>query len=421
MVDRSISPQAYPIHELKPSPIITHTLKNKLRLIGLNDSNLTLIRLDIRLRAGSYYQQKQAVSQAAIKLITEGIKSMSAEQIAEELEYSGAYFEVAPGRDFSTFTIYFPKRAAEKIMPIVAKLFVEAVFPEDKIEILKKNMRKELAINMEKTSYVAHSHFISHVFGQQHPYGVSLQMGDIEVFTRQDIVDFYQTYFHAGNIRVFAAGNIDADFLTLLDNTIGNIPYNQSNRQDSIALTPLEGKFFIEKENAVQSSICIGRRLFTYQHNDWIPMYILNTVFGGYFGSRLMTNIREEKGLTYGIYSQMQSFQLEGLFMIRADVNKELVQQAVNEIYKEMENLYSEPISSDELELVKNYLYGSLLRNFDGVFSQIDRTIQINDYGFSSDFWTHYLDTVRNIRPDTLQDLAYKYLNTSKMTEIVSG
>ena len=421
MLNRSIPPQSYPIHELKPSLTVPFTLKNGIAVVGLNDPNLTLMRLDIRLNAGSYYQQKQAVSHATIKLITEGVKSMSSEQIAEELDYAGAYFEVTPDRDFSTFTVYFPKKSAEKIMPVVAKLFVEAIFPEDKIEILKNNMRKNLSINMEKTSYLAYSHFIAHVFGEKHPYGSSLQFTDIDALTRKDIVDFYQEHFHAGNIRLFAAGNIDADFWTLLDKTMGNIPCNQPNKQNAIVLNSMEGKFFIEKENAVQSSVCIGKRLFTYPHEDWISMYVLNTVLGGYFGSRLMTNIREEKGLTYGIYSRMQSFQLDGLFTIRADINKELVQDAVNEIYKELEILQKEPILQEELELVKNYLYGSLLHNFDGIFSQIDRIIRTNDYNLSADYWTEYMETIRNINPQTLQELACKYLDFNSMTEIVSG
>jgi predicted Zn-dependent peptidase len=421
MLNRKISPQSYPIYELKPSPTVPYTLKNGIAVVGLNDPNLTLIRLDIRLKAGIYFQQKQAVSHATIKLITEGTKSMSSEQIAEELDYAGAYFEVVSDRDFSTFTIYFPKRAAEKIMPVVAKLFTEAIFPEDKIEILTNNMRKNLAINKEKTSYLAHSHFISHVFGERHPYGVSLQFADIDTLKREDIVDFYQQNFHSGNIRLFAAGDLDSDFLILMNDTLGQLPYKQPNIQNAIALNPLEGTFSIEKENAVQSSVCIGKRLFTHQHKDWIPMYILNTVLGGYFGSRLMTNIREEKGLTYGIYSRVQSFQLDGLFMIRADINKELVQQAVNEIYKELATLQKEPVPQEELELVKNYLYGSLLHNFDGVFSQIDRVIQTNDYNLSSDYWTQYMETVRNINSHTLQELACNYLDINTMTEIVSG
>jgi predicted Zn-dependent peptidase len=421
MLNRKKSPQTYPIYEFTPPQTMSCTLENNIFVVGLNDPNLTLIRLDIRLKAGSYFQQKQAVSYATIKLITEGIKSMSSEQIAEELDYAGAYFEIVSNRDFSTFTIYFPKRSAEKVMPLIAKLFTDAVFPEEKIEILTNSMRKNLSINMEKTSYLAHAHFISHVFGEKHPYGVSLQFADIDALKRKDIVDFYQQNFHAGNIRLFVAGNMDADFLNLINNTLGQIPCNQENKQNAIILNPSEGKFFIEKPNAVQSSVCIGKKLFTYQHKDWIAMYVLNTVLGGYFGSRLMTNIREEKGLTYGIYSQMQSFQLDGLFMIRADINKELVQQAVNEIYKELECLQKEPISEEELDLVKNYLYGSLLRNFDGVFSQIDRIIRVSDYKLPPDYWTKYIETIQNISPHILQEFACNYLNINSMTEIIYG
>jgi len=418
---RTTQPQTYPIHELKLLPAIVYKLKNNIVFTGLNDPNLTLIRLDIRLKAGSYYQQKKLSSHAAIKLMTEGIKSMSSEQIAEELDYAGAYFEIAPDCEFATFSIYFPKKSAEKVMPIVAKLFVEAVFPEDKIAVLKNNLAKNLAINMEKTSYLAHSHFIANIFGKQHPYGTSLDKENIDSLQREDVVDFYQRNFHAGNIRLFAAGDIDDDFLTLLDSTIGDIPYHQPNEQNIIPINPSEEKVLVEKENAVQSSICIGRRLFNIRHEDWIEMSVVNTVLGGYFGSRLMTNIREEKGLTYGIYSRMTSLQLDGTFMIRADVNRELVQRAIEEIYKELEQLQQQPIKLEELDLVKNYLYGSILRSFDGVFSQIDRFVMMSDYRFTSDYWGRYLERIREMDARKVQELAEVYLQVGDMVEIVVG
>ncbi|MDR1181803.1 MAG: insulinase family protein, partial [Bacteroidales bacterium] len=410
MTDRKKSPKTYSICELNPLPTVSRTLHNGIVVIGLKDPDMALIRLDIRIKAGSYYQKKQMVSHATIKLITEGIQSMSSEQIAEQLDYVGAYFEVISDRDFVTFSIYFPKKAGEKIVSIVGKLFTEATFPEDKIAILKKNIRKNLAISMEKTSYLAYSHFIGHVFGKRHPYGISLQFEDIDMLNRDDIVDFYKQHFHAGNIRLFIAGNIDADFLNLLDNTIGNIAYGIPNQQSVIPAEPLERKCFIEKENAVQSSICIGKELFNYQNDDWISLSVLNTVLGGYFGSRLMTNIREKKGLTYGIYSQMASFQMGGLFFIRTDINKEQTQDAINEIYEELNILKKEPVSNEELTLVKNYLYGSLLRQFDGVFSQIDRTMLVNDYNFASDYWSRYIETIKTITPHTLLELANHYL-----------
>jgi predicted Zn-dependent peptidase len=421
MIDRSIPPKTYSICELKPSLATCYRLKNGIPVIGLKDPNLTLIRLDIRLKAGSYYQKKQLVSHASLKLITEGIQSMSSEQIAEQLDYAGAYFEVISDRDFAMFSIYFPKKEGENVIAIIGKLFTEAIFPEDKITILKKNISKNLAISLEKTSYLAYSHFITHVFGKHHPYGVSLQMEDVNKINREDIVDFYSQHFHAGNIRLFLAGNIDDNFLDLLDNTIGNIAYKEPNQQNIIPVETSEGTFVVERENAVQSSICIGKRLFNYQHKDWIDMYVLNTVFGGYFGSRLMTNIREIKGLTYGIYSQMLSFQMDGLFIIRADINRELVGEAIDEIFKELDILRREPVAQEELTLVKNYLYGSLLRQFDGVFSQIDRTILTDDYNFTSDYWNRYIETIKNITPHRLLELANLYFQSDNMIKVIAG
>jgi predicted Zn-dependent peptidase len=421
MIDRSKAPKTCSVCELKPLPVTSRILDNGIVVLGLRDPNMALIRLDIRIKAGSYYQEKQLVSHATIKLITEGVQSMTSEQIAEQLDYTGAYFETVSDRDFVTFSLYFPKGAEAQIVPLVEKLLTEATFPEDKIRLLKKTVRKNLAINMEKTSYLAYSHFIAHVFGKRHPYGISLQFEDIDRLERNDVVDFYKRHFHAGNIRLFIAGNIDDDILDLLGNTIGNIACGTPNQQNVSLVEPMEKKCFIKKENAVQSSICTGRQLFNYRHNDWIPLYVLSTVLGGYFGSRLMTNIREKKGLTYGIYSQMVSFQLDGLFLIRTNVNKDQSGEAMKEIYKELDILKKEPVSDDELTLVKNYLYGFLLRQFDGVFSQADRAILADDYHLTSDYWFQYIEVIKSVTPDTLLELANHYFDPNSMTEIVTG
>lgn len=421
MLNRKIQPQTFPIDDFKPVQAISHTLKNKVVLTGLHDWTMELIRLDIRLKAGSYFQQKQAVSQATIKLITEGTYSLSGDKIAEILDYAGAYTEAIPERDFVSLSIYFPKSSAKTIIPLVASFFTEAVFSESKIEIIRNNLKRNLAVNLEKTSYLAYASFAAAVFGTNHPYGVSLQMEDIDCLQKSDIVSFYQEYFHAGNMRLFAAGNLDDNFLNLLEDSFGSIPYKEPAVQQIVPVEFDKTLSYIEKENAVQSSICIGKRLFDYTHKDWIPMYLLSTILGGYFGSRLMTNIREDKGLTYGIYSRMLSFQLDGLFMIRADVNKDLIQEAKDEIFIEIEKMLKDPVSQEELELVKNYLSGSLLRSFDGIFSQIDRNILLSDHGLAQDYWSHYMGIIRNITPDMLLEQANNYLQPNSMTNIVAG
>ena len=421
MLDRNIQPKTFPISEFKPVKPVSHTLKNSITFTGLHDKNMTLFRLDIRLKAGSYFQQKQAVSQATIKLLPEGTLSLSGNKIAEILDYAGAYSEISPERDFVSFSVYFPKSATQTVIPIVGTLFTEATFPKDKIEILKNNLKRNLAVNLEKTSYLAYAKFAACAFGENHPYGVSLQMEDIDRLEREDIVDFYKNYFHAGNIRLFAAGNIDDEFLKILETTFGNIPYKESAVQKNIPIESAEKKVIVQKDNTVQSSICIGKRLFSYTHPDWVAMSVLTTILGGYFGSRLMTNIREDKGLTYGIYSYVSSLQQDGLFLIRADVNKENVQEATDEIYKEIQKLLNSPIPQEELDLVKNYLFGSLLRNFDGIFMQIDRSILLSDYRLPLPYWEHYIDVVRNINVKQLQELAKTYLQPESMIEVVAG
>ena len=416
-------------HKPKPQPFAEFnspipkrlTLKNGISFIGLHDPNLKLFRLDIRLMAGSYFQPKPAIAAAAVKLITEGTSRLSAEEIAEQLDYFGSYFEVSADRDFSSFSVYFPKNAAAEILHILRQLFEDAMFPQEKISIYKNNSKKNLAISLEKTSYLAYTHFIENVFGKKHPYGFSASLPDIETLEREDIADFYQTHFHARNIRVFAAGNIDADFEKQLNDTIGQLHGKQANSTTFIPPQPQSNRLYVERENALQSSICIGKKLFDRTHKDWEQTSVLNTVLGAYFGSRLMTNIREEKGLAYGIHSRMTSFLQDGMFLISADVNKNQVQQAADEIYKELRLLTQTEITQKELSLVKNYLYGTFLRNFDGIFSQIDRIIISDDHHFTDAYWENCLNLYKSADAPALLALANTHLQAEDMSEIIVG
>ena len=414
-------PKTHPFADFN-APIPTRlTLKNGIPFIGLHNPNLNLIRLDIRLMAGSYFQQKPSIAVAALKLITEGTSLLSAEEIAEQLDYFGSYFEVLADKDFSSVTVYFPKSAASEILHIIKQLFEDALFPQEKLAIYKNNSKKNLAISLEKTSYLSYTHFIANIFGEKHPYGFSLNLSDIDAINRDDVVEFYQTHFHAGNIRIFAAGNLDDSFRNLLNDTLGQLHGRESNISTFIPSQPQAVRGYVEKENAVQSSICIGRKLFNRTHNDWEQMKVLNTVLGAYFGSRLMTNIREEKGLAYGIYSRMTSFLQDGLFLISADVNKDQVQQATDEIYKELLLLTQEEIHPKELSLVKNYLYGTFLRNFDGIFSQIDRIILSDDYHFEDTYWETCLNRYKSVDSTALLNLANNCLQPDGMVEMVVG
>ena len=150
-------------------------------------------------------------------------------------------------------------------------------------------------------------------------------------------------------------------------------------------------------------------------------MLVLNTILGGYFGSRLMKNIREEKGYTYGISSHIISLHHSGYLTIVSEVGADVYKKAITEIYKEIKILREKPVPYDELTLVKNYLLGELLRMFDGPFALADSFRSILEYGLNYDFFNKGIDTVKNITPEEILSLARKYLNEESFTQVVAG
>ncbi|HTN17820.1 MAG TPA: insulinase family protein, partial [Chitinophagaceae bacterium] len=160
-------------------------------------------------------------------------------------------------------------------------------------------------------------------------------------------------------------------------------------------------------------------RVVQRTHPDFAALVVLNTIFGGYFGSRLMSNIREDKGYTYGIYSSIGAFAHDASLTIHTEVGSHVVDQAVQEIYKEMELLCAEPIAEEELLLVKNYLLGNILGDLDGPFSIMQRWRSLILNGFTIERFNENIRTYKNITAAELQALAQQYFNPKDFTERV--
>jgi predicted Zn-dependent peptidase len=161
--------------------------------------------------------------------------------------------------------------------------------------------------------------------------------------------------------------------------------------------------------------------MFNKHHPDFNGLYVLSTILGGYFGSRLMANIREDKGYTYNIYATLDAMLFDGYFCIGTEVGNELVEPTIKEIHHEMKLLREELVSTEELEMLRNYLMGNFLAMLDGPFniSELLRTMLIEDLPFSS--FEQMIETVNTIQPEQLRDLACKYLNPDNMWEVVVG
>lgn len=409
------------LSRLEIIPSHSFTLSNGIPVLALHNEDYRLIRLDIRLLSKHDSQTKFLSNSATARTLFTGSFRHDRKQISEIMDFHGAYYDVNIDKDFTTFSVYFPKEAAKKIFALLQEVFTMPNFPEPEWNDIREKQKRELAIKLGRNSYVVFKEFLKTIF-ESHHYGRFPEYEDYDAVERKDLCNFYTAYYHASNMRLYIAGNIDKEIKTLLSKTFEQMPQGiVPEIKDNTIPIMSSVKKIIEKENALQSNIVIGKPLFNFAHADWKKFSVLNLILGGYFGSRLMNEIREKSGLAYSIYSSISSYIESGIFYISAHVNSDKTEQSLHEIYKVIEDISKTPIPEKELNLVKNYYYGNLLRDFDGVFSVLDRYMDVDDYGLTIDYWHDFLETIRQINSDDLLSLANTYLDLTSMTEIVVG
>ncbi|HRO41203.1 MAG TPA: pitrilysin family protein [Flavipsychrobacter sp.] len=403
-------------------PINTQHLSNGLPLYWLNAGVQDVVEVDWIFPAGLWYEQKPAVAHAVAALLKNGTSKRTAHEIHEAFEYYGANLKVNPSNDFSSVTLYTLTKHLPKLLPLVYELLTDAVFPEEELQIYKQNAVQRLLVNLRQCEFVADQRIDALLFGEAHPYGRFSKKEKIEALSREDLLSFYKNHFALAHVRMFMSGKISEQDVKAMDEVFGKAPVvsNPISQEIFSAPAPSETKHrIINDENGVQGAIRIGRLFPNRHHEDFAPMVVLNTLFGGYFGSRLMSNIREEKGFTYGIYSSLAPYINGGSFTIHTEVGRDVVEPAVKEIYQEMKLLCETPAPDEELLLVKNYLLGNLLGDLDGPFQIIQRWRTLILNGLTEEHFNRNINVYKSITSKDLQQLAAKYFCTDDFYEVV--
>ena len=333
------------------------------------------------------------------------------------------FFEVENSYDTATLTLYTLSKYLDNVLPFVKEVILFPKFSEKEFEIYRDNAIERFKINSEKVSFVARGEFMSTILGKDHPYGKNVGINDYKNLSLADIKNHYNKYYHLGNCRILISGLINTDTTSTLNSFFGTeeVPKHIENNKEASINTLVSPSSFIHKKNALQSAIRIGRVVPNKLHQDYFGLQVLNTVLGGYFGSRLMLNIREDKGYTYGIGSGMMSLKNIGYFFISTEVGSQFTKNALEEIYKEIELLRTQEIPKEELMLVKNYMLGQLLKSCDGPFNMATVYENVNEYGLDYSFYNLYIKTIKEITPKTLLELGVKYFRKVDLKEIVVG
>jgi predicted Zn-dependent peptidase len=424
LTDRSKEPAFKTIKEIKFPDTEIFKLKNGSPVWMLKSGTQKIVRLEFIFKAGRWYETKKLIASFTNIMLNEGTKNHSSKEMALLFDYYGSFVSFYAETDRAGVILFSLSKYLEASLKLVKDILENSIFPRKELEILINNKKQEFLINQSKVSYLSSKRFMQAIFRNGHPYGKRTEISDFNKIKRNTLFGHYENFYLNKELNILASGYWDFDLSALLNQYFGEKAINPvteiSDDQEIIKNTDKE-IIIIKKPDAVQSSVRIGKSAINRNHPDYTGLKILSTLLGGYFGSRLMKNIREEKGYTYGISSYLVSNERAGYFVIGSEVGREVCQKAVNEIYHEIRLLKEKPVSEKELSLVKNYLLGSWLRMFDGPLATAETLRVLIDYGYDKSYWVNSVETIQSITPVQLTQLANRYFNENSFTEIVAG
>jgi predicted Zn-dependent peptidase len=402
-------------------PFQKFILKNGVEVYAIDAGAEEVLSVEWVYYAGNWYEDQNLIAASANFLLKNGTSKKSAFQINEHFEYYGSYLNRACYNETATVSLHCLTKHVAELFPVVRELLTDSVMPEEELSIYQQNMKQRLRVNLKKSEFVAGRLIDVYLYGEDHPYGRYSREEDFDKLDKQQLLDFYNRYYRDGRFVMFVAGKLPANLEQLLNENFGDIGNNVSSTEKTFATSRSADHKYRITNNAegVQGSIRIARPFPNRHHPDFLKAQVLNNLFGGFFGSRLMSNIREDKGYTYGIHSYLQNHIHESAWMISTEAGKDVCEATIDEVYKEMNLLREELVDEEELLLVRNYMMGSILGDLDGPFQIIARWKNIILNGLDENYFYNSINTIKSVTAEDIKALAQKYFDPAEFYELV--
>ena len=423
MIDRTIQP---PIKEAARPIIISPKeikLNNGIPVHILNAGTQEVTRLDFIFNAGLWYEKRPLQAALTNAMLQEGSQNYSGAQIAEIIDFRGAYIQFVVDHHQGVISLISLNKHLPHLLPVVEDLIKRSLLDENEFETMISRRKQRFLLENEKVKVLTQKKFSTVLFGVDHPYSQTVTFDDFNSITRNDLDEFYQRFYGARNCQLMVVGNTDAGLPELLNKYFGGNDWlgEQAPELQFTTHSSTEKIHRVTKKDAIQAAIRIGRMAVKKDHPDYLGLQVLNTILGGYFSSRLMNNIREEKGYTYGIGSSIMSLKEAGYWVISTETDQSYVDATIKEVFAELKRLREELIPETELNRVRQYLLGEFIRDFDGPFAQAQSFRAIADFGLDQQFYEAYYQTLRHVTPTQLHNLAQKYLDEKDFYTVVAG
>jgi predicted Zn-dependent peptidase len=403
--------------------VIILTLDNGIPVYLIESGTEDIMRADFIFRAGQRNENTPVLSLATNLMLKEGTDKYSAVELNRLIDYHGSFINLYTEKDLSGLQIYLLNRHMEKIFELCRQMMFHPVFPEDELSTILKKQLRWFQIRRQKVQNRATDSFFESIFGNMHPYGIIPHEHDFEKVERNLVASFHQSFYVTGNMAVIISGKIPSGIGPILNKYFGDVPpkaLKTTGTKEKLKNSP-DRKIHVQLDGVMQNCIKAGSATINKKHPDYRDLKITDTILGGYFGSRLMKNIREDKGFTYGINSYVTSLEDSGYKVISTDLGSEHTGQAIEEIKKEISLLQTQPVKADELAIAKNYMLGEIVRMFDGPFASADSFKSAWEFGFDNNYYTELYNRVRNITPEEILDTAIKYYKIDDLYFVTAG
>jgi len=419
MLDRTQAPpfqrsSAFDLHQ--PEKTI---LSNGVPLYLIRGGDQDVIKIELTAQAGRWSEETRGAAYFAAQLLCKGTSRKSSFDIAQIFDRFGAHLEVSPGLDFASISLYSLTRNLEPVLYLLQELLTDATFPDKELAQVQSIYLQNLRVNHEKTSFLAAKLFRRTLFGESHPYGIELDEKDVNNLDRAALIAHSKRF--QNGLLAFISGKIDAKSEALISTVLGALPAQPGAAAATAKSTGSFTNQYQPKEGSVQASIRMGKKSVMRSHPDYADVLFVSHILGGYFGSRLMKNIREEKGLTYGIHASLHALLQDSYIAIGADVNKENVQLTVEEIKKELLRLRDEPIDANELDTARNHFIGGLQSELTTSFAHADKIKTITLFGLDRAYYNNLIARIDRISAADIQRIAAQHFAADSFLEVAVG
>ncbi len=398
---------------------LTFDITQNVKLLWMKEVANDTVRLELFFDAG-LIRGNQSIPKIVKSMLLSGTDSQTSLEIQEGIDACGGYVDIDLGTETAIISIYCLR---EHILTVSQQVF-NAVqylsFQESEVMDVLNTLGHEFKVNQQKVKSLVGEAFRLESFAGDDKYGWKTELSDFAENRPAAYKTFWKQHYLHGLTRMSLVGNLEQDTVDALIDLFGKWSIEEAPTYGG-NFSAAPKRIHVDVKDAIQTAIRIGNFSVAKQNPDRHGFGVLNTILGGYFGSRLMSNIREDKGYTYGIGSGVMDYHNGCSFVIMTEVGKDVAEATITEIKKEIETLQTELVNEEELTLVRNYMMGQLLRSADGPYAMLDMYNGTDIYGLTLDYYDEAIKKINSITAEELRSLAKEHLNWDNFIVATAG